>query len=237
MTSCLIATLCARTGVARLQPAFAWNSCSCLIASFAGGGVSLLFTVLALKSESSFCLEVPAAAAVMMICPFLSVAACTDIQSSWAPSELMVPICIYAAVIFLPPRHFAEFAAWTASICAGVALLCAAQLTWRLQCALRRPAIPPADSIALALPIGLFGMHGVSASAFALMALTLFAIRSVPAGLNPFRIQTACTGYATGMKFIHLSGRVPFLAISLPIILLGLLVSAAFGFPPADACG
>ena len=237
LTSCLAATLCARAGVARLQPAFAWSSCRCSIASFAGGGFSLLFAVLALKSCSSLCLEPPVAAAVMLICPFLSVAAYTDIESSWAPSELMIPICIYAAVIFSPPRHFAEFTAWAAAIFVGIALHCAARLAWRLQCALRRPAIPPADCIALAPPIGLFGMHGVSASAFAFMALTLLAMRAVPAGLNPFRDRTARDGIPSGVNFIRMPERVPFLSVSFPIILLGLLVSAAFGFPPADACG
>ena len=237
LTSCLAATLCARAGVDRLQPALARSSCRCSIASFAGGGFSLLFAVLALKSDTSPCLEPSAAAAVMMICPFLSVAAYTDIESSWAPSELMVPICIYAAVIFLPPRHVAELAAWSAPVFVGIALLWSARLAWRLQCALRRPAIPPADCIALALPVGLFGMHGVSASAFAFMALALLAIRAFPAGLSPFRGRTACDGFSSGAKFIRMPERVPFLSISFPIILLGLLASAAFGFPPADACG
>ena len=49
LTSCLAAALCARAGVARLQPKFAWSSCRCSIASFAGGGFSLLFAILALK--------------------------------------------------------------------------------------------------------------------------------------------------------------------------------------------
>ena len=237
LASCLAAALCARAGVARLQPEFAWSPCRCSIASVAGGGFSLLFAILALKPGPSLCLEPPAAAAVMMICPFLSVAAYTDIESSWAPSELVAPICIYAAAIFLPPRHFAGFAAWAAPIFVGIALHCAGRLAWRLQCALRRPAIPPADCIALALPIGLFGMHGVSASAFAFMALALLAIRAVPAGLTPFRDRTACDGISSGAEFIRMPERVPFLSVSFPIILLGLLVSAAFGFPPADACG
>lgn len=237
LTSCLAATLCARAGVARLQPEYDWSPCRCLIASLAGGGFSLLFAILALKPGPSLCLEATAAAAVMMICPFLSVAAYTDIESSWAPSELIAPICIYAAVIFLSSRHFAGFAAWAAPIFVGIALHCAARLAWCLQCALRRPAIPPADCIALALPIGLFGMHGVSASAFAFMALTLLAIRAVPAEWNPFRDWTARDGFSSGAKFIRMPERVPFLSISFPVILLGLLASAAFEFPPADACG
>ena len=237
LTSCLAATLCARAGVARLQPAFAWSPCRYFIASFAGGGFSLLFADLALKPGSSLCLEPSVAAAVMTICPFLSVAAYTDIESSWAPSELMVPICIYAAAIFLPSRHVAELAAWAVPVFVGIALHGAARLAWRLQCALRQPAIPPADCIALALPVGLFGMHGVSASAFAFMALTLLAIRAVPAGLNPFRPRTASAGIPSCANFIRTPERVPFLSVSFPIILLGLLASATFGFPPADACG
>ena len=235
LTSCLIAARCARAGVARLQPAFAWSSRRCLIAAFAGGGFSLLLAFLASKPGTSLCLEVPTAVAAMMICPFLSVAAYADIESSWAPTELTGPICIYAAVIFLSPRHMTEFPAWAVSICAGIALHFAAHLAWRLQCALKRPAIPPADCIALALPIALFGMHGVSASVFALTALALLALRLVPAGLKPFR-DRACRGIPSGTEFIRMSERVPFLSVSFPIILLALPVSAAFGFPPADAC-
>lgn len=236
LISCLIATLCARAGVARLQPAFSWNSSRCLIASVAGGGFSILFMVLVLESGSSFCLEPPAAAAVIVICPFLSIAACTDIESSWAPSELMVPICIYAAVIFMSLQHLAELTAWAAAIFGGIALHCAARLAWCFQCVLKRPAIPPADCVALALPVGLFGMHCIAASAFALMALALLAMRTVPAGLNPFRDRTPCNGISSGIKLVRVAERVPFLSISFPILLLCLIVSAAFGFPPADAC-
>ena len=234
--SCLFAAYCAQAGVARLQPAYAWGSRHCLAASLAGGGFSLLFAVLASEFGPSFCLEPSAAAAVMIICPFLSVAAYTDFETSWAPSELMVPTCVFAAAVVLPPSHPANVVAWAASLVVGIALYCAAHLAWRLQCALKRPAVPPADCIALALPIGMFGMHGVAAGAYAMAALALLAMRIVPAGLNPFLDRIACRGISSGRKFGSMAERVPLLSILFPILLLGLIVSAAFGFPPADAC-
>ena len=235
LASCLFATYCARAGVARLQPAYVWGSCRCLTASLAGGGVSMLFTVLASEFGSAFCLEPSAAAAVMMICPFLSVAAYTDLESSWAPSELMAPICAFAAAVILSPNHLAQFTAWAAPVFVGIALYCAAQLAWRFQCALKRPAIPPADCIALALPVALFGMHSVAAGAYAAAALALLAIRVVPAGWKPFRDRTGCRVISSGQKFGGRAERVPLLSVLFPILLLGLTVSAALGFPPADA--
>ena len=237
LASCLFATHCARAGVARLQPAYAWGSCRCLAASLSGGGVSLLFTVLASEPGLSSCLEPSAAAAVMMICPFLSVAAYTDLESSWAPSELMVPICAMAAAVTLSPNHLPKLSAWAASIFAGIALYCTAHLAWRIQCALKRPAIPPADCIALALPVSLFGMHSAAAGAYAAAALALLAMLIVPAGLNPFRDRTEFRRISPGQKFGSTAERVPLLSILFPILLLGLIASAAFGFPPADACG
>ena len=235
--SCLFAAYCAHAGVARLQPAYAWSRCRCMAASLAGGGFSLVFTVLASEFGPSFCLEPSATTAVMIICPFLSVAAYTDFETSWAPSELMAPICAFVAAVILPPNHPAKLTAWAASIFVGIALYFAAQLAWRLQCALKRPAVPPADCIALAMPIGMFGMHGVGAGAYAMAALALLAMRIVPAGLNPFLDRIACRGTSSGRKFGSMAERVPLLSILFPILLLGLIVSAAFGFPPADACG
>lgn len=237
LASCLFATHCARAGVARLQPAYAWGSCRCLTASLAGGGFSLLFTALASKFGPSFCLEPSAAAAVMMICPFLSVAAYTDFESSWAPFELMAPICAMAAAVILSPNHLPKLSAWAASIFVGIALYCAAHLAWRVQCVLKRPAIPPADCIALALPVSLFGMHSTAAGAYAAAALALLAMRIVPAGLKPFPDGTACRWISSGQKFGGMAERVPLLSVLFPILLLGLIASTAFGFPPADACG
>ncbi|MCY3879282.1 MAG: hypothetical protein OXF74_08900 [Rhodobacteraceae bacterium] len=188
-------------GTRRLAPESKISARQTVFVCFAGAifGTAVIFldSPYASKSGTQF--------AAIALYALLAAAAFIDWRTGWAPTELMLPLTASAF------WFFSTESAWLALAVGSGSLACAWCL-WAAQRAFGAVWIPPADCIALALPLLLFQSGAGAVAAYALIALIL-------------------GGFAAGgdrLGRVMLPGRrVTFLAISLPVVMFGSLLEAA----------
>ncbi|MCY4542503.1 MAG: hypothetical protein OXB95_08970 [Rhodobacteraceae bacterium] len=125
-------------------------------------------------------------APTVFLCTLMLTVASVDWQTAWAPRELMIPICLLAGVVAFDDACLSTVTL-TIGITAGLLLLLASTLFWKIQCAVRLPILPPADFIALCMPALLFGLRLSSLLCYAALACMLLAI-------GQFRLLAALAG-------------------------------------------
>ena len=165
--------------------------------------------------------------AVMHLCfgVVLACAAWVDRQSAWAPDGLVLPICLLAGSLSEP---LAVLSAEAYRLLAGLALYLLAQLAWFLQCRWRRPALPPPDLIALALPLFVFGPNPSALGVYGAFVITVAAVRLSPAiwGIFGNRQILDLTAQSIGLRADR---PIAFLAIALPLMAIAQSAGAYFG--------
>ena len=124
----------------------------------------------------------------ILLVALLVVAGQVDFRTAWAPSELVLPICLVAGMV----SPLGSSAGVPAAIPAGLLLFAAAHVAWAIQLRIDLRCVPPADLIIMAAPLLLFGASAASAMCYgviaALLALAgqvqaLSWIRGLPAAL------------------------------------------------------
>ena len=113
---------------------------------------------------------------------FIAVAGHVDLRTAWAPSELILPICLAAGAVSPP---LAE-ATGLPPLVPGLALFAAAHFAWEVQLRVGRRCLPPADFIFLALPAMLFGASILAVACYASVA-ALLAFAGLPGVRSGFR--------------------------------------------------
>lgn len=211
LAACACAAACALAGLWRLDPGARIRSAGLAVSSLSGGVCAGAIFAFAGASPAWSCADPAAVAGVMLLCPFLAVAAYTDFVSGWAPEELSVPICVFLGAVSAPGFCSAGTAA---AVGMGLIVLCACRLAWRIQCRFGIAAVPPADGLAILAPIALFGLDAFAAAHYAIVALILAAIRSLP----PVRQVLSSEDMASGRA-------IRFLPVSLPVTLMLLVAS------------
>ena len=112
----------------------------------------------------------------------IAVAGHVDLRTAWAPSELMLPVCLAAGAVSPPLAEATELPAPLP----GLALFAAAHTAWEIQLRVGRQWLPPADFIVLALPAVLFGASALAAACYGSVA-ALLAFAGLPGGRSGFR--------------------------------------------------
>ena len=160
----------------------------------------------------------------ILLIGFLAVSGYVDSRTAWAPSELIIPICLLSG---MASPGAETYGSWTGLI-TGVSLWLAARIGWRVQVVAGRPWLPPADLVALVLPILLFGISGISAACFAaLMVLLGLArvnrVRNLLPG-DPDALDEAAVGRGFGDR-----KPVALLGLAAPVLIAAMLADLAPG--------
>ena len=149
-------------------------------------------------------------------------AAVVDYCSAWAPVELMIPVCLVGGMVGLWDAHSPA-----SSLCLGAGSGCLlyliARLAWTAQTLARILVLPPADAIALLLPILLFG--NMRATALSYVALTCLLMFMRMAGTFHFLAGSSRALGSVEAVTATTSGRaVTLVAIAFPLWIAVLLV-------------
>lgn len=132
----------------------------------------------------------------------LLIAALIDAKTTWAPTEIILPICILAPTALL----HSQVSLNGLILLSGIMLFAAVWGFWLLQNWLGTPILPPADAAALSLPMIVFKESEPIALYFFLLAVFLILIKLVG-----HRIKR--------IRFFLESGKFPLLALAFPILL------------------
>ena len=197
---------CAQRGLRRLAPDVSLSGAELHAAAAAGalGGLAA-----ARVSQSDDILS----GATVILCGFLAAAAIVDWRTSWAPTELVLPICIAAGLCAgaetdgLPGLILSS-----AAVGGGVFL--SAWALFLLQARAGQVWFPPADTIALAMPLFLLQTNLAKAAQLLAVAAVLLAVKWFPA---------QCRGSGSGRLALP-EGRVALLAVACPVFVTGMLV-------------
>ena len=197
--------LCAHMGLRRLAPDTSISGYETPAAASAG---ALCGCAAAHLSQNG---EVQSAAAVALF-GFLAVSAVVDWRTAWAPTELALPVCIAAGFCAGPDGNGLAVLVLS-SVAIGGGLFLSAWAFLALQARRGRIWFPPADAIALALPLILFETNLAKAALYFAVALAL-------RGAGSLRVRRP-EGSSGGIALPE--GRVALLAVVYPALVAGLL--------------
>ncbi len=156
-----IAAIAARRGLRRVDPGGGEPDLPLAAAS-----ASLLAAGLHVLAAGQDVDAVMARPVSIFLLGMVMMAGLVDIDTAWAPRELMLPICTAAGVVAATGQG-PGWPAGAAGAAAGLLLYPAMQVAWRLQVATGMRAVPPADAAVLCLPVMLFGLGAISTLCYA----------------------------------------------------------------------
>ena len=166
-----VAAIAAVRGLRRVEPGGGEPSMAlaAVAASLLAGGLH----VLAIDQDVDAVMARPES---IFLLGMLMIAGMVDLDTAWAPRELMIPICAAAGVVS-PLGHGPEWPVQAAGMAAGLLLYPAMQLVWHLQDVTGMRAVPPADAAMFCLPAILFGFGVMSILCYAsICAAAMFAV-------------------------------------------------------------
>ena len=161
-------------GLHRLAPDAAAGCLSFLPASIAGAVAGSCMHVIAAGPDTVAVMARPESIPLVAL---LVVAGKVDFRTAWAPSELVLPLCLVAGMV----SPLGSSAGALAAILAGTLLFAAAHIAWVIQLRIGLRCAPPADLIVLAAPLLLFGASSASAMYYGAIATLLALARRVKA--------------------------------------------------------
>ena len=207
-TAIALPAWCAQRGLRRLAPNAALSDFELAAASSAGAFCG--FAAAHIGQNSGHL-----SAATVFLCGFLGAAAYVDWRTGWAPTELVAPVCIATgfcagtdgngiSVLFL------------SSAAIGGGLFSSAWALFALQARAGQIWFPPADAIALAIPLILFETHLAKAALFVAVAAVLLGVK---------HLHTDGHDGRPGRVALP-DGKVALLAVAHPALLFGMLAEA-----------
>ena len=141
----------------------------------------------------------------------LAVAAVVDWKTKWAPTELMLPICLIAGVYSTLPPPYSQPALGVSAL-TGIALMALAWGFWAIQVRLKAKCLPPADAISLALPTILLERIDLIVTFYLALSAALMLVRLAE---RSSRIRVTSS-----------NGEIPLLAFAFPTLLICLCAEA-----------
>ncbi len=196
---------CARRGLRRLAPDASMSAFEIPAAASAGAFCGFAAAHLALNGEVQ-------SVAAVVLCGFLAASAVVDWRTAWAPTELALPVCI-AAGFCAGPEGNGLAALVLSSVAIGGGLFLSAWAFLPLQARAGRIWIPPADAIALALPLILFETNLAKAMLYSAVTVVLLGAKH----LRVKRPESGSGGVALP------EGKVALLAVAYPALVAGML--------------
>jgi len=181
------------------------NRIGLMVSSGVGGLAGALCCILLLRSDTGFSLQ------LVLCIPYMTLlitAAWVDLTTRWAPLELMLPISCLTPVLAMscPAGSVAGPLLWAV---AGTMLYLVARLTWHAQTYFNCPHLPPADLLAIFLPMILFGIGHVAGLYYLLLIVALLAVRWAGLGVRGEMV-------AAGSNRVS----IPLLAFTCPLVAL-----------------
>jgi hypothetical protein len=210
-----LAGLTAAAGLSRLEPGHARYR-GCMLAALLGG--------LLVAGPVWASVDPLTAVGFLLFGSFGLVLAWIDRETSWAPDPAVLGLAL-AVVLIAMPEDGPDFVRFGLALVLSFGLFAALQIGWLALQALRLE-MPPADLLALALPLLLFGLTPLAVLSWivlvgALVWLKLFpALRGVVTS-EAVRARFAAEGFGTAK-----SPALPLLALALPLFIL--MVNLAF---------
>ena len=221
VSAVLLPPFAARVGMRRLDAARTIGWSRLLLVSSFGAVLGCALHILALEIGGEEAVSSPVSIALIGL---LAVSGYVDSRSAWAPSELIVPICLMSGMA----SSVAESLGSLIGLLTGFALWLAARIAWRVQIGAGRPWLPPADLVAMVLPILLFGASGISAACFAALMILLGLARFnrlldlLPG--DPKALDEAAVGRGFGNR-----KPVALLGLAAPVLIAAMLADLAPG--------
>lgn len=184
-------------------------------------GVGCALPVVVLRGWSATPLDGFAAGLFVMLCSLLALGASIDRMSAFAPDTIVVSTTIAAVLVGIGPQS-----AFGVILCLiiAAAIVFASIGLWNLQERFDRPILPPADTIAMVLPMVLFGFDLMVSAAYLAIAVILLAIRHNETVARRFSVPEAVAD-ALGETGLGDGPAVTLLSIVYPVILATLLLS------------
>ena len=169
----------ARQGLRRVEPKLAVEDRSFLPAAVIGTMIGACMHFMAATSGIGPVMAQPMSVPLVSL---IAVAGHVDLRTAWAPSELMLPVCLAAGAVSPPLAEATELP----PLFSGLVLFAAAHVAWEIQLRVGRRCLPPADFILLALPAILFGASILAAACYGSVA-ALLAFAGLPRVRSGFR--------------------------------------------------
>lgn len=176
---CAAVPAAARHGLRRVDPNLTVDDRSFVPAAVIGTMIGACMHFMAVSRGIGPIMAQPMSVPLVSL---IAVAGHVDLRTAWAPSELMLPICLAAGTVSPPLAAATELP----SLIPGVVLFAAAHIAWEVQLRIGRRCLPPADFIFLALPAMLFGASVISAVCYGSVA-ALLAFAKLPGDRSGFR--------------------------------------------------
>lgn len=196
---------CAQRGLRRLAPDVSMSGFAIPAAASAGAFCGLAAAHLTQNGDVQ-------SAAAVVLCGFLAASAAVDWRTAWAPTELVLPACIAAG--FCAGADGNGLAVLVlSSVAIGGGLFLSAWAFLALQARAGRIWFPPADAIALAIPLILFETDLAK-------AMLYFAVAVALLGAKHLRVKRPKRG-SGGVALPE--GKVALLAVAYPALVVGML--------------
>lgn len=218
VTGALLAALAgfaATAGLSRLEPGHG-RAAECLGASLLG---ALLVLAPALASP-----DVLTMAGYVLFGSCALVLAHIDRETSWAPDPPVFGLLL-AVVLLALPAGTQSLARAGFALVAALGAFAILQLGW-LVLRLLRLEMPPADILALLLPVLLFGVSFWAALAWLLLGLSLALLKLVPRWRRLVMSEAVQARFADEGLGSTQNPAIPLLALALPLAIL--MVNLAF---------
>ena len=202
-------------GLNRLEPANGTGMLELLLAAILGClvGIASSWSLAETGAPGSMRL-----AAVSAFCSLAAVSALVDARTSWAPIELVLPLCIAATL-----AGSSDIDGYGPLLILGTVIFLASRTIWEVQSWLGRRHLPPADLVALTCPILLLGSGAASLSVYCILLAALLVIRCAPRARVGHCIQLSFAWHMLSDR------RIALLGLANPILLLCLLVFGVDG--------
>lgn len=222
-----VPAVAARHGLRRVDPNLPVEDRSYLPAAVIGTMIGACMHFMAVPNGIGPVMVQPMS---VLLVSLIAVAGQVDLRTAWAPSELILPVCLSAGAVSPPLAQATELS----PLFPGLALFAAAHMAWEIQLRIGRPCLPPADFILLALPAVLFGASIPAAACYGSVA-ALLAFAGLPRvrfgfGGNPEALAGAAydlhAGSGTPVALVGLASPPLLAALALQAVLWGFGVEA-----------
>ena len=214
----LTSSLCASLGLRRLREEHKIGRSALLLTASAGAVVGLVWSG---NVDNSGASEGVGMLAKVFIAAFLGAAAYTDHRTGWAPDELTVPISVLSGAIAVSSLG-KDFSFWIGSV-AGFLVWVLAQLLWARLLRLHSATFPPADLLALLVPMATLGFGLVSMTVYAGCAAFLSAVRCGWLSRGLAGDASSMSAAECDLNGVHLGKRIALLGVIFPVNLAVIL--------------
>lgn len=163
---------------------------------------------------------------IVALAALLALGAWIDRISAWAPDAIMLPLSM---ALFLVSPEISSLMGAGKAIGFGTLLFLGCILLWIVQDAVGYRFAPPADLVAIAAPIILFGMSMTTSAVFLAISILLLAAKKIPGVVAIFSRPEALADGSADVVYNEDAKSVTFLSVSFPVLIIAQMIALATG--------